>query len=899
MQPKITLHVNGENRQVDADPETPLLYVLRNDFGLKGPKFGCGMEQCNACKVLIDGTDVPSCKVPIHQVQNTKIITLEGLRDGDNLHPLQEAFLEEQAAQCGYCTAGMIIAAQGLLNRTRYPSDAQIREALNDNLCRCGVYDRVRRAIKLRIGRPIWDPIYELRQLDTPIGTDHHTESTGSLRQTPDLDAWIRINPDETITVFTGKVEIGQGIKTAVAMIAAEELDIDISRIHVVTADTAQTPDEGMTAGSMSVQMSGSAIRHAAAEARYALLSLAYEHLESQSPIDALIVTDGVITDPVSGRQVTYGQLMGGKRFARQASGVASPKPASAYRIVGTAAKRIDLRAKVTGGGFIQDMELPGMIHGRVVRPPGYHARLVSVDIQAARQLPGVIDVIRDGDFLGVLAEREAQAVRARDALAAAAIWEKTTALPDQRRQYDHLLSQPADSVLIKNGEPIDDPIPPVEAPADAVQTLTATYLRPFQMHGSLAPSTAVAQFSDGTLTVWSHTQWIFNLRAAIAHALHMDVDAVRVIHAESAGCYGHNGADDAGLDAALLARAAPGRPVMLKWMRSDEHCWEPYGSAMVIQLQASLDQNGRVCDWNHDTWSYTHSTRPRQGAQGSGLLAAWHLAERFTPPKPALMKRPQAGGHRNADPKYAFPRQRVVKHFVATSPLRVSAMRSLGAYANLFAIESLMDELAFAAGADPVAFRLRHLDDPRAAAVIEAAAEKADWQPQTRPAGEGYGRGVAFAHYENALCYAAVIVDVHVDADTGVIRLERGIIAADAGQIVNPDGLSNQLEGGLVQAASWTLYEQVTYDADGITSFDWETYPILRFANAPVIETVLLNRPGAPSLGSGEATQGPTPAAIANAVFDAVGVRLREIPFTPERVKAALRSGQVTTTKR
>jgi CO/xanthine dehydrogenase Mo-binding subunit len=298
------------------------------------------------------------------------------------------------------------------------------------------------------------------------------------------------------------------------------------------------------------------------------------------------------------------------------------------------------------------------------------------------------------------------------------------------------------------------------------------------------------------------------------------------------------------------------------------------------------------VADWNHDVWSYIHSTRPRGGTDGSDLLASWHLAEPFKQPQRVLGRGAHFGSHRNADPKYAFSRRRVVKHFVLDHPIRVSAMRSLGAYANVFAIESFMDELAEAAGAVPVAFRLRHLDDERARAVIEAAATKAGWQPRERPVGDGRGRGIAFAQYKNVQTYAAIVVDVIVDRETGAIKLERAVIAADSGQVVNPDGLSNQLEGGFVQAASWTLYEQVTFDAKGITSRDWDSYPILRFTNAPVIETVILNRPNFPFVGAGEATQNPTPAAIANAVYDAVGIRLREIPFTPERVKAALAEG-------
>jgi len=340
-------------------------------------------------------------------------------------------------------------------------------------------------------------------------------------------------------------------------------------------------------------------------------------------------------------------------------------------------------------------------------------------------------------------------------------------------------------------------------------------------------------------------------------------------------------------LDAALLARELPGRPVLLKWMRDDENAWEPVGPAMVIEMQASLDYEGEVIDWNHDVWSYPHLGRARGGGETSGLLAAWHLAEPFTKPELQPFLASHVDSHRNADPLYSFPQRRIVKHFVPDSPLRVSALRGLGAYANVFAIESFLDELANTAGVDPLQFRLRHLKDERARAVIEAAAEKAGWGQQERE--DSHGQGMAFAQYKNRQCYAAIVVDLNVDRSSGQINLERVVIAADAGQIVNPDGLSNQLEGSFIQAASWTLNEQVTFNQSGITSRDWDSYPILRFPQAPLIETVLLNRPGLPFLGSGEAAQGPTPAAIANAVYDAVGVRLREIPFSPERVRAAI----------
>jgi len=891
----ITLTVNGAVHHLTVDPATPLLYILRNDLGLKGPKYGCGSEQCGACKVLIDGTDVPSCHLPVKQAQAVAITTVEGLGHADALHGLQEAFIETQAIQCGYCVSGMIIAAQGLLNRTRYPSDAEIRTALDGNLCRCGVYERVRRAIKLRIGRPIWEPIYDVV---TPLALDLEPGSRQSLppalQETPELDAWIRIETDGTISVFTGKAEIGQGIKTALAQLAAEELDVALARIRMISADTELTPDEGTTAGSMSLQMSGGAIRQAAAEARHYLLTLAFEALEAAA-LEALTVEDGTITDPVTNRQITYWALFGGQRFGRQAMGAVQPKPANRHAVVGQAATRLDLPAKVTGTpSYVHDLDLSGMVHGRIVRLPNYAARLLSIDDQMVRQMPGVISVVRDGSFLGVIAEREEQAIAASDTLRTQAVWDTTTQLPAPETIYAHLLSQPAQTQLIVDGIATDAPIPASVAPADAAQTLAATYYRPYQMHASLGPSAAVAEWRTSDprqpLTIWSHTQGVFPLRAAIAGVLGLEPTQIHVIHSEGSGCYGHNGADDVALDAALLARACPDRPVAVKWTRADEHGWEPYGSAMVIKLQASLNADGVVCAWNHDVWSYPHTARPRPTAGESGLLAAWHLAD----PMPLPAARMTVGGrhfgsYRNADPLYAFAPRRIVNHLVPNSPLRTSAMRSLGAYANVFAIESFMDELALAAGVDPVAFRLQHLTDPRAKAVIEAAAAKANWQPHTRPSSNGRGQGIAFAQYKNIQCYAAIVVDVTVDADSGQIHLERAVIAADAGQVVNPDGLSNQLEGGFIQAASWTLLEEVLFDPNGITSRDWESYPILRFSGAPLIETVLLNRPELPFLGSGEATQNPTPAAIANAVFDAIGVRLRQIPFTPARVKAAM----------
>jgi CO/xanthine dehydrogenase Mo-binding subunit/aerobic-type carbon monoxide dehydrogenase small subunit (CoxS/CutS family) len=888
MPQEITLNVNGKFHQLEVEFETPLLFVLRNDLGLKGVKYGCGSEQCGACKVLLDGQAVPTCKLPVKNAAGMPITTIEGLGAPSQLHPLQEGFIELQATQCGYCTGGMIISAQGLLNQHRYPTDEQIQAGLDSNLCRCGVYERVRRAIKLRIGRPDPAPLYEVRsEMDTQLKPEVDVLPS-ALIENPHLDSWVRINQDKTITLFTGKVEYGQGIKTAVAQIGAEELDISLDRIRVAVTDTDHSPNEGLTVGSMSLETTGQAIRLAAAQARQVLLSIAFEELEA--PINQLVVDDGTITDAISGRQTTYWDLFAGQRFGRKFTKSIKLKSPAAYTILGVPARRLDLVEKVSGTfPYIHDLELPGMVHGRVLRPPNYAARLVSFDEQAISQVPGVLKVVRDGSFLAVICEREGQALHALELMRESATWQGELDVPAEEEIHDDLLNQDAQSYLVVDGTPVTDPIPEIKTPAGAAHTLAATYYRPYQMHASLGPSAALAKLVDGELTLWVQSQGIYPIRAAVAAVLDMDEAKIRVIHTEGAGCYGHNGADDAALDAALLALSIPGRPVSVKWSREDEHAWEPYGPATLIQLQASLNEHGEVIDWNHDVWGYPHLGRARSFGDTSGLLAAWHLAEPLSKPELNPVLAPHVGSHRNADPLYAFPKRRVVKHHVKDSPLRVSALRGLGAYASVFAIESFMDELAHAAGIDPLKFRLNHLQDERARAVLEAAAGKSGWMQEDKDTTNGHGHGIAFAQYKNRQCYAAVAVQLQVDRETGEINLEKAVIAADAGQIVNPDGLSNQLEGSFIQAASWTLYEQVKFDQGGITSRDWDSYPVLKFSNAPKIETVLLNRPGYPFLGSGEAAQGPTPAAIANAVFDALGIRLRSIPFTLERVRAAL----------
>jgi CO/xanthine dehydrogenase Mo-binding subunit/aerobic-type carbon monoxide dehydrogenase small subunit (CoxS/CutS family) len=887
------LKVNERVYRVCVEPDTPLVYVLRNDLHLMSVKLACGLEQCGACKVIVDGQAMPSCRLAVRSAQGREITTLEGLGSAGALHPLQQAFIDEGATQCGFCTPGIIVAAKALLDRRPRPCADEVRAELASNICRCGVHERVLRAIQRASGRALDAPSFERWTTTEQPSQPEAASRAGTVhlpspfRTTPDLDSWIRINDDETITLFTGKVELGQGIRTAVAQIGAEELDVELSQVRVATVDTDQSPDEGYTVSSMSLETTGNAIRYAAAQARQIMLSVAYEELEA--PIERLRVAGGTISDPDTGRSVTYWDLFAGRRFGRRVMpGVRHKRPGE-YKLVGQPVPRLDLLAKVTGASlFVHDLVLPGMVHGRVVRPPNRSACLVSADACAVEGLPGVLRVVRDGSFLGVIAEREEEAVRAMEALRQAAEWRGEPDLPPAAKLMDILLHQPDEPMLVLDGSPVPDPIPPIEAPGDAERTLSATYFRPYQMHGALAPSAAVARMSGDKMTVWTHAQGVFPQREALARALGLSEDDVRVIHMEGPGCFGHTGADDAALDAALLARAVPGKPVSLKWMRAQEHTWEPYGPATVVQMQASLGAGGEVVDWNHDVWSYSQVGRASGDPETSGLLAAWHMEEPAMPPRSQARTGPHQGIYRNADPLYAFPQRRIVKHFVPDSPLRVSALRGLSAFANVFAIESFMDELAHAAGADPVEFRLRHLAEPRARDVIKAASEKAGWRLNSASQ-QHRGLGIAFAQYKNRQCYVAVVVQVSVDRASGLVRLERATIAADAGQIVNPDGLSSQFEGGFIQGASWTLREQVRFDRMGVTSTDWLSYPVMRFADTPRIETVLIDRPGQPYLGSGEAAPVPTGAAIANAIRDAVGIRLRVLPFTPARVKAAL----------
>ncbi len=696
----------------------------------------------------------------------------------------------------------------------------------------------------------------------------------GSLAQAPRIDAWIRIGEDGAVTVMTGKAELGQGLKTAFIQVAAEELGLEPASIRLVTADTELTPDEGYTAGSHSMQDSATAIRHAAAAARALLLDTAGRRLGL--PPDGLRIDGGAVAAP-DGRRLPLAEVAPEVELDAPVPERVSLRDPATYTLVGQPLPRVDIPAKVAGGAaYVQDIRAPGMVHARIVRPPRPGARLVNVDADAVASRPGVIRVHRDGSFLAVLAEREYAAVTAMRALARVAVWQGGTPVPEPDALFSDLAGMPAKRTLI-HAAGLDAPVPPG-------RRIAAQYRRRYQMHGSIGPSCAVAEFDGSRLTVWSHAQGMFPLRKALAEMLSLPEEQVRCIHVEGSGCYGHNGADDAAGDAALLARALPGRPVRVQYTREQEHLWEPYGGAMMTEASAVLGPDGRIADWDYAVRSPTHLTRPPGAGQ---LLSARMLETPFAAPPPKALPQPEGGGDRNAIPLYRLPRARVAHDFVSDMPLRVSALRSLGAYMNVFSIESFCDELAEAAGADPVAFRLKHLDDPRARAVIEAAASRFGWG-QALP--KGRGAGFAFARYKNLAAYCALAVEVEVTRESGRVRLVRAQAAVDAGQVVNPHGIRDQIEGGIIQAMSWSLFEAVAHDAEGPTSRDWSTYPIARFPDIPErLDVHLIDRPGQPFLGAGEVAQGPTAAALGNAIRRAAGVRLRELPMRPEMVKAAI----------
>ncbi len=707
-----------------------------------------------------------------------------------------------------------------------------------------------------------------------------------ALKQFPRLGDWIRFERGQ-IFVHTGKVELGQGIKTAISMIAAEELGVTVDDLIIVTGNTSRGPDEQMTAGSMSIEMSGAAVRQAAAEVRQLLVDRAAKKFQV-APAD-LDVTDGLIRHIRGNQVMSLHEAAGDDPLEDIATGSATPRDPRLYTIVGKQSRRVDLKAKISGGAaYIQDVYIQEtdtrVLHGRIVRGPAPVSTLVGIATDVASKMPDVIQVVVDGGFVGVIAKTEWAAIKAKEALAASAQWITPQRLP--ANLFEHLRADADTGLLVVDGTPLAGELPHRPHTANAIR---AVYKKPYYLHGSIGPSAAIARYADHFLTVKSHTQGPFVLRSALAQALAMEESSISVTHLENAGCYGHNGADDAALDAALLAIACPGETVLLKWDREDEHRHEPFSPAMVMSLEGSLAGN-RIEHWIADIYSQTHVSRPRPTDGTSGLLAAWHRELSLPRPAPAPAMFRHVGIHRNADPYYEIGAKHIVKHLVRDQRIRTSATRGLGAFGNIFAIESFMDELAVTAGEDPVRFRLAHLTDPRARQVIQQVAdEMAEYDPRTAGLDETgwlFGQGMAFARYKNVQTYAAVGVHIGFHEETFELRLLKACIVADAGLVIDPDGLANQLEGGFLQAASWTLKERVQFDEYTSVSSDWEQYPILKFTEVPEVRVSLITHLDQSSLGAGEATQGPTPAAIANALYHATGLRARELPLTPDNLR-------------
>ncbi len=694
-----------------------------------------------------------------------------------------------------------------------------------------------------------------------------------SIMENPLLSRWVDFSEAGIARVFSAKVEIGQGIVTAIAQIASAELRLSMSKVVVVSGDTRTCPNESYTAGSMSIEVGGTSVRMACAEARLAIVEQAARILNvDESRIGAeggLVLFDGTPSG------LDYWQVARQVDWQRPVTGTAPFAAPTNSTPLGKSVARLDLPAKVAGAAFIHDLELPGMLHGRVMRPPSNGARLESLDTSAAERMPGVVKIWRSGDFAGVCCDREYQAVKAIEAIRAGARWLESEVSAGTRSWRELLPTLRSIDSETETGERA--------AGAVAIRRLSATYSRPPIAHASMAPSCAVAIYDDGRLTVWTHSQGVFPLRGALANALGLDQSLVVVIHTQGAGVYGHNAADDVALDAALLARQVASRPVRIQWSREDELAWSPLGSPMVVKIESGLSPAGDIADWSSEIWSGPHGQRPR--AYGAvNLLAAAHVDPPMPSPEAYEVLSGFAGGARNSEPSYDLPHRKIVLHSLPGLPFRTSALRTLGGYANVFAAESFVDELAEAAGADPIEFRLRHLSDPRARRVIETAARLSHWHFNGER-GKGRGAGIGFARYKNTAAYVAVIANVEVDRE---VRVSSVVGAVDAGLVINPDGVTNQIEGGIVQSISWTLKEQVIFDGRRVTTRTWEDYPILRFAEVPEVKIELIDRSDCPPLGVGEAAQGPAAAAVANAVARALDIRIRDLPITRERIVAA-----------
>jgi CO/xanthine dehydrogenase Mo-binding subunit/aerobic-type carbon monoxide dehydrogenase small subunit (CoxS/CutS family) len=857
---RFELTVNGKRHVVHAPRTAPLLGVLRDQLGLTAAKYGCGRGHCGACTVIAEGRAVASCLMPVAEAASKSIVTLEGLLDGERLHPVQQAFLDEDAMQCGYCTSGMIVSAAALLDQNPAPNRAEIRAALAQNLCRCGVYGRAIRAVESCARSALEDageatdaavsavpPAGEPpAAADRPPAKSPAPPAAGPRRAGPRpgagpprrwpfatenrLEQRLRFEPDGTIVALSGKVEYGQGIRTGFAQLVAEELDVSPERVRVVLGDTDQCPHDFGTFGSMSTRTDGQALREAAAYARQLLL----ERASSQLGVEAgALRTEGGAVHTPDGRALAYTDLVGEGPLSGAVPKGVPLKPPEAYRVIGRSLPRLEGPDIVTGRArYTVDLHLPNMLLAVVLHPPRAGGRVKRLDDRAARAVPGVVAVRDEGDFVAILAEHRGPA------LAAAGLVDVEWDAPGP--EAGELLD-----VTMRRDQAID------AAFEGATQTVEATYVAPHVSNAPIGPSAGLADVREDGAVVYTGTQRPFGLRDEVAEMAGLQPSSVRVVAQPTSGSYGRNNIADAAREAARLSLAV-GRPVMVGWSRADELAVSPCRPSLRATLKAGLDAAGEVCAWRCEMRTNPHTYG---GAVGPEVAA-------FT-----------AG--RNAVPVYRFPAVEVALRVEETA-VRTAAFRSLGAAPNTFAIESFVDELAECAGKDPLDFRLRHLDDPRLIRVLEQVAEQSGWA-ERRP-GPGRGFGLACAVYHGT--YVAEVAQVSVSRG-GVPRLERVWCAVDAGQIVNPEGARNQTEGAIQQAASWTLLEELKVRDGEVTTTSWDTYPIATFLDAPEhIDVLFAFDPGAPFTGVGEPGAVPVAAAIANAVFDACGVRVRELPL-------------------
>ena len=705
-----------------------------------------------------------------------------------------------------------------------------------------------------------------MKELDPVMAprVDYLGDLPRSMRQASTVNSWLEILADGRVRVFSGKVELGQGIRVAIRMVAAEELDMDLDLVEVHLAETGVTPNEGYTAGSGSIKNSAMSVRYAAATARVELLKLASTKL--QVPVENLNLHHGTIKSTTSSKSIEIQALLEGAQIETEVITPVTIKSKEHHQYVGKAIPREDIKNMAVGNPvYIQDLRFPGMVHARVVRPPNSQAELIGVDASQIKQaVPGVIQTVVNGNFLAVIAEREFQAVKAEQYLRAQSRWTTPEVFPEMASLYDHIRDIAEAPENIRN----DGDVP---GSFENRQTIKATYTKPYIKHGSIGPGCAIAMYEWEVLHVGSDSQGIYPLREVLASLLKMAIDEIQIVSVPGAGCYGHSTPDDAAADAALLALEYPGKHIRIQWSRADENSWEPYGSAIIAELEARLTETGKIEAWKSDIWTDSHSTRPNKDP--GTLLAARQLENSVDMQSSGY----RGGGHRNGDPYYAIPNLQLNAHYF-DGPLRVSSLRSLGAYANIFAIESFMDQLADQVGKDPLEFRIEHLEDERAIAVIEKVKE----MTESESFGAGEGLGYAFSRYKNNDAYAAIAAKVSVDNSQSRISIIKMWAAVDHGEVINLNGITNQTEGGMIQGASWTTMERVKFGKNRIISTDWASYPIFKFTDIPELEVAVIDRPDQPALGGGEAAGPPTSAAIANAVYRASGKRVYDLPIAP-----------------